>query len=45
MSDLRRREHSVLIETEYSISGDGVIGQKPAAYYLVEIGKITNTLV
>lgn len=33
-SDLCSGEHGVLIEAEYSISGDGVVGQETAAYYL-----------
>lgn len=34
-TDLCGGEHGVLIQTEYSISGDGVIWQKTTAYHLV----------
>lgn len=34
-TDLCGGEHGVLIQTEYSISGDGVIRQKTTAYQLV----------
>lgn len=33
-SDLCSGEHGVLIQAEYSISGDGVVGQETAADHL-----------
>lgn len=33
-SDLCSGEHGVLIQTEHSISGDGVVGKETATYYL-----------
>lgn len=33
-SDLCGGEHGVLIQTEHSIGGDGVVGQKTTAYHL-----------
>lgn len=33
-SDLCSGEHSVLIQTEHSISGDGVVWKETATYYL-----------
>lgn len=38
-SDLCSGKHRVLVQTEYSIGGDGVVGQKAAAYHLVRFGK------
>ena len=34
-SDLCGGEHRVLIQTEHSVGGDGVVGQKTAADHLV----------
>lgn len=38
-SDLCGGKHRVLVQTEYSIGGDSVVGQKAAAYHLVWFGK------
>lgn len=38
-SDLCSGKHRVLVQTEYSIGGDSVVGQKAAAYHLVWFGK------
>ena len=42
-TDLCGGEHGVLIKTEYSISGDGVVGQKTVAYNLVSFAKQRNS--
>lgn len=33
-TDLGGGKHGVFIQTEHSISGDGVVGKKPTAYHL-----------
>ena len=39
VTDLCGRKHSVLIQTEDSIGGDGVVGKKATAYHLVGFKK------
>lgn len=34
-SDLCGGKHCVLVQTEHGLGGDGVVGQKAAAYHLV----------